>query len=103
MSTSKNIPKTDEIKEEIKSMHKKWYENKLLFISSLILWSPFFFGALKLGNWRFIPFGTTLKDSMLAVTQTVLFLIGAGFFVLLLSYLFNQLWLLTLSGPKKEE
>lgn len=103
MSKSKDIPKTEEVKEEIKSMHRKWYENKILFVSSLILWLPFFFGALRLGDWKFIPFGETIKASMLAVAQTFMFLIAAGFFVLLLSYLFNQLWLLTLSGPKKEE
>ncbi len=103
MSKSKDIPKTEDIKEEIKSMQRKWYDNKILFISSLILWPPFFFGALGIGDWRFLPFGTTLKDSLLAVAQTVMFLIAASFFVLLLSYLFNQLWLLTLSGPKKEK
>jgi hypothetical protein len=103
MSKSKDIPKTEDIKEEIKSMQRKWYENKIFFICSLVLWPPFFFGALRIGDWRFIPFGTTIKESMLAVTQTLMFLIAAGFFVLLLSYLFNQLWLLTLSGPKKEE
>ena len=103
MSKSKDIPKTDEIKEEIKSMQRKWYENKILFICSLILWLPFFFGALSIGGWKFIPFGDTWKESVLAVAQTLMFFVAAGFFALLLSYLFNQLWLLTLSSPKKEE
>ncbi|MFW9852556.1 MAG: hypothetical protein ACFFDS_06420 [Candidatus Thorarchaeota archaeon] len=102
MSRSKDIPKTEDLKEEIKSMHRKWYENKILFISSLILWPPFFFGALSLGDWKFIPFGETQVWG-LALAQTFMFFIAAGFFVLLLSYLFNQLWLLTLSGPKNEE
>jgi len=76
----------DVVSDEIRKLNKAWYTNPYLVVASLILGPATFVGAF------FIDFFLVWHSAI----QTVVFLISAGFFVILLSYGFNLLWLYSL-------
>lgn len=75
-----------EIKNELKKLNAQWSDNIWLVIASTIL------GSLAFVTGLFVPFEGTWEHWV----QTIFFIIAAGFIVLPLSYLFNQLWILLL-------
>jgi len=74
------------ISDEIRKLNKSWYTNPYLVVASLILGPATFVGAF------FIDYYTVWHYAI----QSVVFLISAGFFVILFSYGFNLLWLYSL-------
>ncbi len=80
----------DVVSEEIRKLNKSWYTNPYLIVASLILGPATFVGAF------FIDYYTVWHS----VIQAIVFLISAGFFVILLSYGFNLLWLYSLKKKK---
>ncbi len=76
----------DEVSEEIKKMNRSWIRNPYIVVASLILGPATFVGAF------FIDFYSVWQS----VVQTIVFIISAGFFVILFSYGFNHLWLYAL-------
>ena len=72
----------DVVSEELRKLNKSWHKNPYLIVASLILGPATFVGAF------FIDFDSVY----LSILQTIIFLISAGFFVILFSYGFNQLW-----------
>ena len=85
-SQDNQLEEEDVVSNEIRKLNKSWYTNPYLVVASLILGPATFVGAF------FIDFYTVWHSAI----QTVVFLISAGFFVILLSYGFNLLWLYSL-------
>ncbi|MHA1668315.1 MAG: hypothetical protein ACTSUR_06610 [Candidatus Heimdallarchaeaceae archaeon] len=91
---SKNIEKQKDnailMKEGLKEINKKWFENKVFFIVSLVLGPlTFVFGFL-------VDYFTSWQSWI----TTIFFVVAAGFFVVILSYLFNLLWLVIIREKK---
>ncbi|MHA1218221.1 MAG: hypothetical protein ACTSSN_09715 [Candidatus Heimdallarchaeaceae archaeon] len=76
----------DLVTDEIRKLNKSWYTNPYLVVASLILGPATFVGAF------FIDYYTVWHSAI----QTIVFLISAGFLVIILSYGFNLLWLYSL-------
>ena len=85
-SQDNQLEEKDVVSDEIRKLNKSWYTNPYLVVASLILGPATFVGAF------FIDYYTVWHSAI----QTVVFLISAGFFVILLSYGFNLLWLYSL-------
>jgi hypothetical protein len=71
------------VSEELKKLNRSWIRNPYLVVASLILGPATFVGAF------FIDFESVWQYTV----QSIVFLLSAGFFVILFSYGFNQLWL----------
>ncbi len=84
---------TEELVAEIKEMNRRWYEKTWLFVLSLIL------GSLSLVGGFFVEFESVWQSAL----QTLFFLISAGFFVLVISYIFNVTWLYVLKEKSDRE
>ena len=83
----------DVVSEEIKKLNKSWIKNPYIIVASLILGPATFVGAF------FIDYYTVWHS----VLQTIVFIISAGFFVILFSYGFNHLWLYTLKKKSNRD
>jgi len=68
--------------EEIEEMNRQWYQKPWLVILSLILGLTTFLGGF------FVEFDVIWQSAL----QTVFFIFSAGFFVIVLSFLFNKTW-----------
>ncbi len=79
--------------ETLKELEKRWYKNPSWFLASFIL------GPIAIFGGSFVPLGSTWEHWL----QTALFLAGAGFFLLPISYVFSYLWryLLNKTTPKE--
>ena len=84
---------TKELVEEIKKMNKQWYEKTWLLILSLILGSASFVGGF------FVQFESIWQSAV----QTVFFIATAGFFVIVLSFVFNKAWQYSLKKKSANE
>lgn len=82
-----------ELVEEIKEMNRRWYQKKWLVILSLILSVTTFIGGF------YVEFDSIWQSAV----QTVVFIISAGFFVLVLSYVFNVTWMYALKKKSDRE
>ncbi|MCE7743435.1 MAG: hypothetical protein GOP50_13370, partial [Candidatus Heimdallarchaeota archaeon] len=76
----------EELVQEIKEMNRRWYQKTWLFVLSLVLGSATFIGGF------FVDFESVWQSAV----QSIVFLIAAGFFALVFSYLFNVTWLYAL-------
>ena len=83
----------DVISDEIKKLNKSWIRNPYIIVASLILGPATFVGAF------FIDYYTVWHS----ILQAIVFLISAGFFVILFSYGFNHLWLYTLKKKSNSD
>ncbi len=82
-----------ELVEEIKEMNRRWYEKRWLFVLSLILGSTTFIAGF------FLDLEATWQSAL----QSAFFLLSAGFFVLVLSYIFNVTWLYVIKKKSDRE
>ena len=99
--SEKKTDDTAQMRKEIKSIHKKWYDNKLFFIASLILAPATFVGGFlnNVSDVLFYQNHPVWQSSVVAV----FFVLSVGFFVVVFSYLFNVLWLAVLREKKEEK
>ncbi|MHA2256000.1 MAG: hypothetical protein ACXAAM_08010 [Candidatus Heimdallarchaeaceae archaeon] len=74
-------------------MNRKWYNHRIFLAVSLALGPLTFIGGF---------FGP-LDVNQAAWYQAVFFIIAAGFFVVIFSYLFNLLWILLLFPKRKDD
>ena len=98
--TEKKADQTEQMRKEIKAIHKKWYDNKFFFIASLILAPATFVGGFFNNRSEVLTY--QLHPVWQSAVVAVFFVLSVGFFVVILSYLFNLLWL-GLLREKKEE
>lgn len=77
----------------IQAMNRKWYNHRIFLAVSLALGPLTFIGG----------FYGPLDVNQAIWYQAVFFIIAAGFFVVLCSYLFNLLWILLLSPKRKDD
>lgn len=91
--TAKQIEEKKQMKEGLKLQHKKWYDNKIFFIISLILAAGTFIGGYFVRLYA-------LADVLI---QSFIFVIAVGFFVLPLSYIFNKFWMLFMRTKEEPE
>lgn len=83
----------EELVQEIKEMNRRWYQKTWLFVLSLVLGSATFIGGF------FVDFESVWQSAV----QSIVFLIAAGFFALVFSYLFNVTWLYALKKKSVRE
>ncbi|MHA1954811.1 MAG: hypothetical protein ACW96U_12775 [Candidatus Heimdallarchaeaceae archaeon] len=83
----------EEAVSAIQSMNRKWYNHRIFLAVSLALGPLTFIGGF---------FGP-LDVNQAAWYQAVFFIIAAGFFVVIFSYLFNLLWILLLFPKRKDD
>ncbi|MCG3217152.1 MAG: hypothetical protein KAS63_10520 [Candidatus Heimdallarchaeota archaeon] len=92
---------TEVLREGIKKFNKKWIDNKIFFIVSLILAPSTFVGGFFTNKSEVLTHQNhPIWQSAIVAT---FFVLSVGFFVVVFSYLFNQVWLLTLREGKKEQ
>lgn len=85
--------KNEEQIEAIKAMNKKWYNHRIFLAESLALGVLTFIGG----------FYGPLTANQGPWFQALFFVFASGFFVVVLSYLFNLLWLLSLKSETKRD
>lgn len=83
----------EEIVSAIQALNRKWYNHRIFLAISLALGPLAFIGG----------FYGPLEVDQAIWYQTVFFLIAAGFFVVLVSYLFNLLWIVLLVPKRKDD
>lgn len=82
MTKERTTSSDREIKKGLKKLNAQWADNIGLVIASIVLGLLAFFAGVL------VPFEGTWEHWL----QTIIFILGAGFIVLPLSYLFNKLW-----------
>jgi MFS family permease len=84
---------TEESIAVIQAMNRKWYNHRIFLAMSFVLGPLTFIGG----------FYGPLDVTHAPWYQSVFFVLAAGFFVVLLSYLFNLLWIIILAPKRKRD